>query len=226
MKNLKKLKEKTILLVEDEIIIRNNIASMLKFFFKEVYIAIDGYDALDKYEQNLPDIVMTDLKMPNMNGLELVEELKMRFSKAYIIIVSAHTDTDLLIDSIHNGVDRYIIKPVIEDELFKAFLSYLEKIDKEEPKIIELSKSINIDLDKHLVINKDKKIHLNNKEYELLKLLCVDMDKTITYEEIEYQIWGSTSMSLSALRSVVRDLRKKISSEYILNVSGIGYRLK
>ena len=77
---ISRLKSKTILLVEDEKVIRENIASMLKFFFKEVYIANDGYDGIEKYENYLPDIVMTDLKMPNMGGFELITELKNRKS--------------------------------------------------------------------------------------------------------------------------------------------------
>lgn len=130
MQILSKLKDKTILLVEDEEVIRRNIASLLKIFFKEVYTAHDGYDGIDKYEDNLPDIVMTDLKMPVMGGFELIDELKKRSSKAYTIIVSAHTDTELLIEAIHNGVDRYIIKPVTEDELFEAFEAYLKNLMK------------------------------------------------------------------------------------------------
>jgi len=226
LETLKKLKEKTILLVEDEQIIRNNIASMLKFFFKEVYTAIDGFDGVDKYEEHLPDIVMTDLKMPVMNGFEFIKELKKRSSSAYTMIVSAHTDTELLIDAIHNGVDRYIIKPVTEDELFEAFEAYLTKLDKVVPKIVNLSSSITIDLDKHLVKVGKEELHLNKKETQLLTLLCKDANKTITYEEIEYQMWGSDSMSLAAIRSVVRDLRKKIGQEYVINVSGTGYRMK
>ncbi|WP_083568394.1 response regulator transcription factor [Arcobacter sp. LA11] len=226
MQILERLKTKTILLVEDEDIIRENIASMLKFFFKEVYTAIDGYDGIDKYEEHLPDIVMTDLKMPVMNGFELIEELRTRSCKAYTIIVSAHTDTELLLDAIHNGVDRYIIKPVTEDELFEAFEAYFKKIDEELPKVIELSSSITINFDKAFVVVNSEEIHINKKETQFLTLLCKDMDKTITYEEIEYQIWGSASMSLAAIRSVVRDLRKKIGQDYILNVSGTGYRLR
>lgn len=226
MEILKRLKEKSILLVEDEEVIRRNIASMLKHFFKEVYTAHDGYDAIDKYEDYLPDIVMTDLKMPVMTGFELLSELKNRASKSYKIIVSAHTDTDLLIDAIHNGVDRYIIKPVTEDELFEAFEAYFKKLDEELPKIFELSKDVKIDLDKHLAIVHNKEIHLNKKENELLSLLCADENKTVSYEEIEYQIWGNNSMSLAAIRSIVRDLRKKIGSVYFVNVSGIGYRLR
>jgi|TARA_B100001063_G_scaffold175143_1_gene164121 two-component system, OmpR family, response regulator VanR len=226
VETLKRLKEKTILLVEDELIIRNNIASMLKFFFKEVYTAMDGYEAIDKYEEHLPDIVMTDLKMPNMTGFELIEELKKRSSTSYTMIVSAHTDTDLLINAIHNGVDRYIIKPVTEDELFEAFEAYLKKFDEEVPKVFTLSSNVSIDLDKHIALVEKNEIHLNKKETELLTLLYVDMNKTITYEEIESKMWGSDSMSLAAIRSVVRDLRKKIGQEYVVNVSGTGYRLK
>lgn len=226
MQILSKLKEKTILLVEDEDIIRNNIASMLKHFFKEVYTASDGYEGVDKYEDYLPNIVMTDLKMPIMGGFELIEELKKRSSKAYTIIVSAHTDTELLIEAINNGVDRYIIKPVTEDELFEAFEAYFKKLDETTPKVVELNETTKIDLDKHLAIIDGVEVKLNKKENQLLTLLCVDMNKAVSYEEIEYQIWGSDSMSLSAIRSVVRDLRKKIGSEFVVNVSGIGYRLR
>ncbi|WP_419763764.1 MAG: response regulator transcription factor [Arcobacter sp.] len=222
----KRLKNKTILLVEDEKVIRENIASMLKFFFREVYIANDGYDAIDKYENNLPDIVMTDLKMPNMNGFELISELKNRKSSSFTIIVSAHTDTDLLINAIHNGVDRYIVKPVLEDDLFDTFRAYLEKLDRVMPQIIKLQENLLLDLDKSEIILNGESIHLNKKENMLLKLLCKDFNKTISYEEIEYQVWGSESMSLSAIRSVVRDLRKKIGQKYIINVSGVGYRLQ
>ncbi|WP_164707226.1 response regulator transcription factor [Arcobacter peruensis] len=226
MQIVQRLKTKTILLVEDENIIRENISSMLKFFFKEVYTAIDGFDGLDKYEANLPDIVMTDLKMPNMGGFDLLEEIKKLSSNSYTIIVSAHTDTDLLIKAIHEGVDRYIIKPVTEDELFKAFEAFLIKMDNELPSIIEVNKNTKIDFDKCELMLNDEVIHLNKKEIRLLKLLCKDFNKIVNYEEIEYQVWGNKSMSLSAIRSVVRDLRKKLGSEYIVNVSGLGYKMR
>ena len=212
MQTLERLKNKTILLVEDEKIIRENIASMLKFFFKEVYVAIDGYDGLDKYENYLPDIIMTDLKMPNMSGFELIKELEKRASKSYTIIVSAHTDTELLIEAINKGVHRYLIKPITEDELFEAFNAYFEKIDKILPQSVQLETNMHFDL--------------NKKETLLMKLLCSDINKSFSYEEIEYQVWGSDSMSLSAIRSVVRDLRKKIGQDYIINISGLGYRLR
>ena len=199
---------------------------MLKFFFKEVYVAIDGYDGLDKYENYLPDIIMTDLKMPNMGGFELIKELEKRASKSYTIIVSAHTDTELLIEAINKGVHRYLIKPITEDELFEAFNAYFEKIDKILPQSVQLETNMHFDLNKNQIILEGEELHLNKKETLLMKLLCSDINKSFSYEEIEYQVWGSDSMSLSAIRSVVRDLRKKIGQDYIINISGLGYRLR
>lgn len=225
MEILKKLKSKTILLVEDEDLIRNNIASMLKFLFKEVYTANNGYEGLDQYDTHLPDIIMTDLKMPHMDGFELISQLQSRLCQSYLIIVSAHTDTDLLIDAIHKGVDRYIIKPVTEDDLFTSFKAFLEKFDSLHAQV-KLTDTLMIDFNKNEVINHTQTFHLNKKELLLLKLLSSNLNKVFTYEEIEYQVWGEQSMSISALRSVVRDLRKKLGQEYIPNISSTGYSLK
>jgi DNA-binding response OmpR family regulator len=223
---MERLKSKTILIVEDEKTIRENLASMLKFFFKEVHTAIDGYDGLDKYEQYLPDIVMTDLKMPNMSGFELLEELIKRDSTSYKIIVSAHTDKELLFKAIEKGINRYLLKPIIENELFETFEAYLKNLEKTQPMIIKIDDDIYLESDKKSLFISELEIHLNKKEFLFLKLLLSNDNKTFTYEEIENIVWGGALMSQSAIRSVVRDLRKKIGEKYIINVSGIGYRLK
>ena len=159
-------------------------------------------------------------------GFELLAELKKRSSHAYTVIVSAHTDKELLIQAIHDGVDRYLVKPLTEDELFAAFNAYLEKIDTESPETVPLSESVTIDFDRTEATMDGQTSHLNKKEVLLLKLLLLDMNRIFTYEEIESQVWGSKSMSLAALRSVVRDLRKKIGQDFIVNISGTGYRMK
>lgn len=211
--------------VEDEAVIRNNIASMLRYFFKDVFTANDGYDGLEKYEKHLPDIIMTDLKMPFMGGFELLDELKKRSSNCYRIVVSAHTDTELLINAVNNGIDRYIIKPVTERQLFDALEAYIDKLEHQTQDLKMLFPGIMFDIDKRELSVKDKRVHLNNKETLLLKLLIQDKNKTYSYEEIENQVWGEKSMSLTSLRSIVRDIRKKTGEQIIKNVSGIGYRL-
>ena len=225
MHKLEILKNKTILLVEDEAVIRNNIASMLRYFFKDVFTANDGYDGLESYERHLPDIIMTDLKMPFMGGFELLDELKKRSSSSYKIVVSAHTDTELLISAVNNGIDRYIIKPVTERQLFDAFEAYIDKLEQQTQDLKMLFPGIMFDVDKRELVIKDKHVHLNNKETLLLKLLIQEKHRAYTYEEIENQVWGDKSMSLTSLRSVVRDIRKKSGEKLIQNVSGVGYKL-
>ena len=130
-----------------------------------------------------------------------------------------------MIKAIHSKVDRYLIKPITQDEFLESFEAYLKKIE-QYPQNVELEPNIFFDLNKNQMILNEQKIHLNKKESLFMKLLCSDINKTFSYEEIEYQVWGASSMSLSAIRSVVRDLRKKIGQDYIVNISGLGYRLK
>ena len=221
---LDRLKNKTILVVEDEKVIRDNLASMLSIFFKKVYTAINGEDGLDQYELHLPDIIITDLKMPHMDGYEMLKEINKKSDDVYTIIVSAHTDTDLLINAIHTEVDRYIIKPITEDALFESFKAYFEKIDKQSPQIFNIDSNISLDLENAKLIIDKEDIHLNKKETLLLKLLTKSPDKTYSYAEIENNVWGADVMSNSAIRSVVRDIRKKLGKDYVVNISGTGYR--
>jgi DNA-binding response OmpR family regulator len=219
------LKNKSILVVEDDRVIRENLSSLLKVFFKNVYSAINGLDGIDKYEQYKPHIIMTDLKMPHLDGYEMLKYLKNNNCDAFTIIVSAHTDTDLLIQAIHNNVDRYIIKPITENSLFEAFEIYNNQIKLNQSTKNKIDQYLTIDLDNTQIFYLNKSIHLNKKETLLLKLLSKNPHKTYSYEEIENYVWGGEIMSLSAIRSVVRDLRKKFQNKYVKNVSGIGYRL-
>lgn len=221
----KSLKDKTILLMEEDISLRKKITSILKSLFKEVYVAVDGYDALYKYELYLPDIVSTDLSISGLSGFDLIKEIRNKSSDTFVIIVSSCTNTDYLIDAIHNSVNRYIIKPITQDKYIEAFDAYLKKIEKNS-NIIELSSSIRVELDKHLIIRDNQEIHINKKECLLLILLSKNENKTVSYEEIEERLWGTKPMSLSAIRTLVRDLRKKLGKGYVINISGIGYRLK
>ncbi|MBN2897116.1 MAG: response regulator [Campylobacterales bacterium] len=218
------LKTKTILLVEDEPIIRENLAATLRYFFKTVYTAQDGFEGLDAFEAHLPDIVCTDLKMPNMGGFELIQTLKARHAKAYTIIVSAHTDTELLLQAIREGVDRYLIKPIGEAELFEAFEAYIETLHVGQK--IALDPTHLFDPQELVIDAEAQRYELNKKEALLLSLLLEHRGHSVSYEVIEQRVWGSQSMSFAALRSVVRDLRKKIGSAQIHNLSALGYRLE
>ena len=125
----------------------------------------------------------------------------------------------------NHGIDRYIIKPVTERNLFDAFEAYIHKLEKETRNAVLLAPDITYDVDKRVLKIKEQLTYLNNKESLLLKLLIQDKNKVYTYEEIENQVWGEKSMSLTSLRSIVRDIRKKTGEKIIKNISGVGYTL-
>lgn len=226
MTDLPYLQSFCVLYVEDDEVVLKNMEQVLTVFFKEVYVCNNGIDAIDLYEEHLPDLLITDIKMADFSGLELIATLKERFySNAYMAITSAHAEQEYLLNAIHSGVDRYIIKPVGQQALMELFEDFLKKKKSSQQLRLEVSQGITYDQTKRMLTVYEKQYALNDKESRLLTLLNVDPYRIYTYEEIEYQVWGKRSMSLAALRSVVRDLRKKLGKTYIYNVSKQGYRL-
>ena len=98
----------TVLLVDDEEAARNQVYNILVLFFSHVFVAKDGIEALEIYKEKRPDIIITDLTMPRMCGLELVEAVRTLYQKQKIIVMSAHTETDIIIKAIRSGLDGYI----------------------------------------------------------------------------------------------------------------------
>ena len=110
-------KNLTLLYVEDEQYSREQTLGILELFFDKIIIAIDGQDALEKYNTHTIDFIITDINMPNINGLKFIEVVRDSNKYIPIVIVSAHSDTDFFLESIKLGVDGYLIKP-IESEQF------------------------------------------------------------------------------------------------------------
>ncbi len=112
-----------VLLVDDEEAARNQIRSILTLFFNSVLVAKDGMEALEIYKEKKPDLIITDITMPRMNGLELVAAVRAIYENQKIIVISAHTETDIIIRAIKSGLDGYILKPIEA----KQMLEVLEK---------------------------------------------------------------------------------------------------
>ncbi|MEA2050276.1 MAG: response regulator [Campylobacterota bacterium] len=117
------------LYVEDEVGIRQSLSDVLKLFSKELYIAKDGLEGLELYKKNKPDIVITDIKMPNMNGIELVKEIKKIEPKQHIIFTTAHSESDFFMEAIEAQVDGYILKPIDLDKLEQKINSITAQIN-------------------------------------------------------------------------------------------------
>lgn len=224
MKN-EEFKNIKILYVDDEEIIRENAVEYLSRYFEKVYEAKDGIEALELIEIVKPHIVITDIKMPNLNGIELAKKVRQNDKKIQIIIATAHTDTDFLITAVELQLVKYMVKPILESKLVSVLKSCVKVIKEDSTNIKRLSNNTVFDsFNKTLLIdNKIKKLTKN--EVLFLELLCSNINRAVTYEEIQTYIWYDSFMSGDAIRSLVRALRKKLPDGAVENLSGIGYKI-
>ena len=239
MVNYQLLSEQTkglsILIVEDYAPLRNELEEVMEDFFDTVIATANGAEALTHYYDYYQihkkgfDLVISDIQMPSMNGIELTKSIRKIDSNQQIIILSAHTDREYLLELINLGVSQFIVKPIDYDEL----LGMLSKIisDKYSKDVIE--KSIIIDLgsgfewDKTNLIltDNDQLVELTRHELYLLQLL-VNTKHIISNDDIINDFYSnSIDISENSIRNLVFKLRKKLPDNTISSVYGMGYKL-
>ncbi|WP_331775494.1 response regulator transcription factor [Sulfurospirillum sp. 1612] len=221
-KMLEKLSKYSVLYAEDEAGIRQNVAEMLSLFFKEVYLAKDGMEAYELFVEKSPDLVITDIKMPILDGIELTKKIREQDSKAQILILSAYTEVDYMLAAVELSLVRYIVKPITETKLVDALNKFLES--KESSGMIEFHDGWFYDTHKKQIIHEDQVFELTKKEVKFLELIF-ERDSVITYEEIERELWEDEYMSLNALRLMMKNLRKKLPKGSLRNIQSVGYKL-
>lgn len=214
-----------ILYVEDEIDIRRNAVSYLSRLFDEVYEAKDGFEALELIKEKKPNIVITDIKMPKMTGIELVRKIREFDQKVQIIVLSAFTDTKYLLDAIELGLVKYLIKPIRHDKILPVLLQCAKNLKQNTSNLKYISEDCIFDSFNNTLKNEDKIIKLSKSELELMQLLCSNSNKVVTYQEIENKIWYDSVMSEDAIRSLIRNLRRKLPKDTLKNIAKVGYRI-
>lgn len=220
MEELKNLK---ILYIDDEEPIRANAVEYLEFHCDNVYEAKDGLEGFNIYKEVKPDIIISDIKMPLISGLEMVRKIRTTDKSTKIVIATAFLDTSYLLEAVELGLVKYLIKPVTEDKLLPVLKTCISEIS-DKKSIFTLEDDFTFDyLNKTLFKGKEQ-IILTKKELLFLELLIKNQKRTTSYDELNTYVWNG-NMSEDAIRSVVRDLRKKISKRAIKNISGIGYQV-
>lgn len=218
---MNKLNAFSVLYVEDEDGIRNNIEEILKHLFKEVATAKNASDAFKKYIQNKPDLIITDIKMGNETGIDLVKKIRETDSKTRVIVTSAHTDLDYLLEATQLHLVKYIVKPITNDNLMEALESFIKSYD--DNKIYNLNENWVFNSSKSVVSNGSEDFILTKKEAIFLKLL-ITKNRVISYEELENAICDDDSILTSnAMRLFIKNLRKKLPENFLKNMQGIGY---
>ena len=220
---IKKLKSFTLLYAEDESGIQNNLCEILEVMFKEIYLASNGEEALKLYTEKKPDLIITDIQMPKMTGIELLKKIRQRDSKTRVIITSAHTDLEYMLEATELHLVKYIVKPITEDKLTNALENFIKSF--EGSSIYNIVPSWSYDESKAIVKGEDEEYLLTKKENTFLKLL-LQKNRIITYDEIENILWDETSiMTQNALRLFIKNFRKKLPAKILKNVQGTGYKL-
>ncbi len=221
---LKKLKTLTILYAEDEEGIRKNIADSLRYYVKEVLEAKNGQMALEIYLEKKPDIILSDIHMPILNGIDFIKKVRETDIHTPVIMITAHTDKKYLLDAVELHMEKYIVKPVDIDELFNSLEKCVNSIDINRKDVLKVDENYVYDYDKKELVYKDEVVILNRKEIDFIEVLISHQDRIVTYAELQEYVWGDAVMTDSALRSLVRNLRKKLPTNIVTNLSGVGYR--
>lgn len=210
---IESLKHYTLLFVENEKGIRENFKEFFELLFQKVYIAVDGEDGFSQYQNHKPDLIITDIKMPKLDGIEFVKKIRKENKDIPIVIISAHTETELLLQSVSLHLLQYVVKPLNEKKLFKIFEEFLE---------LQTPIEFQYDKDKSEIVVDDISHTLSLKENLFLDKL-INQNRIISYEEIELDIWDGKEMSQNALRLFIKNLRKKLPQDFIKNIPNQGY---
>ena len=217
-----KLSKYSILIVEDDDFIREKLSTTLEFYFKNVYGCDNTYDGYDIYLEEKPDLILTDIEMKDESGIELTKKIRQIDMDIPIIVLSAYSKEEYLLNLINLNISQYILKPATNKKLFEAIsLSLFHKKDN----MIELYSSLFLDGENNILHYENQNIELRKKEKYFLELLYKHKDQIICYDMIQEYIWGDKFMTQNALKTFVKELRKKLPVQIIENVIQEGYRL-
>ncbi|MEA2111086.1 MAG: response regulator transcription factor [Campylobacterota bacterium] len=221
-----KLINKSILLVEDEDGVRNNIAQFLRFTYSDVIEASNGVEALEYYYDTIPDLIITDLHMPQMDGFSLIEAIRQEDPLLPIVVISTHSEKDKLLRSIKLHLVDYIIKPITRSKL-KEVLSLAFK-DEERSNIVVLDDNYSFDLTHKVLFKNENRIELSRKQNLIIELLVLHKNHTVSGEDIFFhanQENYTLEYSNAPIRNQIQRIRHAVPDLLIKTVYGSGYIL-
>ena len=214
-----------VLYVEDDDVTRENGLEYLENYFQQIFEASDALHALKLYEQIKPDIIISDIQMPKLNGLEFIKRIREKDKKTQVIILTAFSDKDYLFKAIELQLVKYLTKPIKEKELEEALELCVNSIENDISNIINLGSNCIFDIYNKTLFCDGTIVKLRTKELDLLTLLLKNKNRYVSYEEIESFVWYESAMSKDALKTVMKNLKAKLSKDLISNLSGTGYKI-
>jgi DNA-binding response OmpR family regulator len=233
-------KKISVLFAEDDINISRELGDLLKDIFYYVDVVNNGEDAILKYNSYYKendkyyDLIITDIQMPKMNGIDLIKNIYQITNTQKIIVLSAHNEPEYLIELLNIGITQFILKPINYDN----FLDVIYKISKDiyehknkdmkKEKIIKLSMDIKWDTENQQLYVNNELFKLTKKEFLLIELLLKNPEKTYKNEEIMVYLWEDElekDPDITNLKNLISRLRKKLPNLNIENIYSFGYRI-
>jgi len=220
-----------VLVVDDEKAIQRFLKNALSSAEFSVHIAGSGKEAFTAAIATRPDLIILDLGLPDMDGVEVLRRLR-EWTQVPVIILSVRDREDEKVTALDSGADDYVTKPFGIGELLARMRAALRKSIQQSPEPVYKVDDLEVDLEHRRVFVQGKEVQLTATEYDLLRLLVTHAGKVLTHNQILRQIWGPAYMEQPHLLRVnISNLRRKIEPEptrprYILTELGVGYRLK
>ena len=220
-----------VLVVDDETSIRRYLRAALTAQGLTVYEAANGQEAINAVLTNRPDLIILDLGLPGIGGIEVTRQLR-EWSQTPIIILSVRETEQDKIAALDAGADDYLTKPFSTGELMARIRVAFRKVGKTPDDPILQVEALSMDLSRRIVTFEEQEISLTPTEYDLLRILLQNAGKVITHQHLLRQVWGTAYDSeMHLLRVNISNLRRKIEPDparpkYIITEPGVGYRLK
>lgn len=221
---MSELSKLTVLFVEDEQDLREALEGAIGDEFAKFIVARDGDDGLKKFKKYKPDIVITDIMMPVIDGLSMAQEIKHMSKQTPIVILSAFSEKERLLSAIDVGIDKYLIKPIDPDELLKT----LKLISQElllHNDLVELGFGYQFDKSRRVLVKEEKTIFLTKKELLFISVLVKNLGVFVLHDEIKKYVWTNKKVTDSAIRTFIKRVREKTDKEFIKNIPGLGYKI-
>jgi DNA-binding response OmpR family regulator len=225
---MENLKNYTILYAEDEGIIRLNISKRLKTYCKDVLTVKDGQEAWEVYRKEMPDVLILDINMPHLSGLEVAKKIREINSDIPILLLTAYTDTDMLLQAVELNLCKYLVKPVGKLALKEALVKISQKLYESKKEFLKLEENYIWDKVNNKLYKNQKKVELTPRETTLFSLLARHQQESVSHEEIMAIVWEDKfldEISIDSVKNLMNVLRKKLPKKCIKSIYGSGYSL-
>ncbi len=221
------LSKQTVLIIEDNLETLELMIEIFESEFSTIQTATNGYEAFELFKNNKIDAILCDINIPKLNGLDTINKIREINYTIPIIIISAYSDSDNLLKASNCNIQGYFTKPLtsdkIENIIHKIFYHQNYQFIN---KTIQLNPSTILDIHNLQIVVDDEIRKFTNKEIELIKLLIQKKGSIVSYKTIEQVVWNDDKiMSNTSLRTLVKNIRKKLSCDIIKNIPKIGYKL-